>query len=549
MAESAELGKLIVKISTDVSDLKKGMDDAKKQATSFSGDMSKIFKGIGFALVANEFRKITEETLKFGQELHKLSQQTGLTATQVGSLKFAAEKSNTSIEAVSGAVRNLSRVMLAASQGNKEARQTFDQFQISYRNADGTLRDTSAVMLEIADRIKNTDNQTLALSASQKLLGKSAQETFAFFKQGSKDIQAAQEEFKKMVGQHANLDDFAKKSDELDAKWKKVGLQFRLIAVDLVTELMPTLERIMDLFSDIASSDRWSGLREVLKFLLDTFNQILDTIGQIPDAMNAIMGNKAAPNGGLLAGEDLGKIAQNRKDIIDRFYGGKDPGAGTITQMPDSSPTVLDEVVSTAPREKDAKGIKDSVQEASTAMEDLAKKWSNVNKEIQDALASTLQAIATGFGTAIAEVIVDGKDFGEAMKELWKDIAKTIIAEVVRIIAQLIILFVWQQLTGQTGGGGKGITKFFGFRDGGVIGGRAPVHARNGLMTGPFGEGGIPAVVHPNEIITPIDKFFDFVKDASKSSPVNITINAGDRDPREIAMAVQLEVDRKRRNV
>lgn len=547
MAESAEVGRLIVKISTDLSDLKKGMDDAKKQATGFSSQISTIFKGLAVGVLANEFRKLSAETLQWGQELNKVAQQTGLTATQVGSLKFAAERSNTSIEAVTANLRNLSRVMYEASQGNKEARQTFAQFQVEYQNADGTLRSASDVMSEVADRIKNTDNQTLKLAASQKLLGKNVQETLPFWNQGSDAIRKAGDEFKKILGQNVDLDKFAQQSDRLDAKWKDIQLKLKVLSVQVLDKLLPQFEKMMDI---LIGTD-WTPFTNFISDFIDEIKREFDLIVKFVnllksayDFMDKIRAfdfmNLAGTATMGLAASPLGQAAQNQfmmpevEVTAERNGTGGGPGDGFGSSESEDASLA-------------GKDIQNEIGEVSTALDELAKKWANVNKEIQDSLAATLQAIATGFGTAIADVIVEGKDFGEAMKELWKDIAKTIIAEIVRIIAQLMILFVWQQMTGQTGGGARGIGRLLGFRDGGAIG--PAVHARDGLITGPFGEAGIPAVVHPNEIISPIDKFFDFVKDTARSAQTNITVNAGDRDPREIAYAVQLEIDRRQRGV
>lgn len=557
----AELGNLIIKISTDVSDIKKGMEKAKKDTDSFGKSIANTFKAIGAALVVREVVQFGKEIIELGDQLNTLSKKTGLAASQIAALRFAASQSDTSIEAIAGNIRVLAKNMDDAARGNEAAREVFKRFHIEYSNGDGTLRNYRDVLVEVADRISNTKDKATALAAAQQLLGRNAQETFNFFEQGGEAIRKLEERYFSLGASRDEIDKLAKQADELKDSWDEVSKQFEIVGMKVMIELMPHIKELADWMLE----KDWTKFTDFLGSIVNLATDVADTFGQIVgwmEQMSGLMSGKTFEEvygkqpGGILDGEDAGKIAANRKQIIDSVYGGKDPGAGKISQLPDTPATKLDEVLVTAsplgsgPAGATGQGIDAAakIKETQNALEKLAESWKDVNKQITDSLANTLEAITSGFGSAIAEVIVDGKDFGEAMKELWKDIAKQIISEIVRIIAQLIILHTWQTLTGTQGAGGGGIRKLFGFDKGGVIG------ARNGLVsgggafeTGHQGEGGIPAIVHPGEIISPIDKFFDAIQ---KSGPknFNITVN-GNTDPALLSQMLALEIDRKSRGV
>lgn len=57
-----------------------------------------------------------------------------------------------------------------------------------------------------------------------------------------------------------------------------------------------------------------------------------------------------------------------------------------------------------------------------------------------------------GFGTAMADMIVDGKDFGESMKKVFKDMAKQIISYLVQMIAKIIAFLILREAARQFGG-------------------------------------------------------------------------------------------------
>lgn len=75
----------------------------------------------------------------------------------------------------------------------------------------------------------------------------------------------------------------------------------------------------------------------------------------------------------------------------------------------------------------------------------------------------------TGFGDNFAKMMVEGKNFSDSMKTLFRDMAEQMISYIVQIIAKLIVMFALEQATG-FGGGGSAVSVFDGaFASGGVI--------------------------------------------------------------------------------
>lgn len=131
-------------------------------------------------------------------------------------------------------------------------------------------------------------------------------------------------------------------------------------------------------------------------------------------------------------------------------------------------------------------------------------------------MTGLVNSISAGFGKTMADIIIDGKDAGEALKAMWEDVAKSIIALIAQMIAKMIawiaIVTIARAMGVPIPGGGGlgGLTKFLGFHEGGIV---------PGLGVGDK----VPALLEPGELVVPRDQ----VKggDIFNSSPtINVSL-------------------------
>ena len=545
------LGKLLVSIGTDTKELSSGLGQAQKEIQGFQKTANKVLGLIGFALTATALVDLTKKTIEYGETLNKMSEQTGLAASEIAKLKYVAEQSDTSIDAVAGTFRFLSRAMNEAKNGNADAIQTFSKFHVEFQNADGTLRNYKDVMLDVADRIKNTSNQTLVLAEGQKLLGKNVQQVLPLFKEGSAGIRRMTSEYeamqKKIGLTDAQINEFAKNSDALGDSWKTLSTAFQFMLIEVLTPLIPKIEAFVKVLTDTdwkAVGDNLSGVVGFFGDIAKSIDWIAKNLVAESDLFGMIFGKKASQ-----AAAGTGPETE-----FPQLAGGSTPpqtvDLGTITVPGGPAPET--------PSTQDIGGASGNAfgqifgGEVMKKMDEFKASFKSLNEEVGKIWGETVKQLSEGFGSAMADSIVDGKDFGESMKQVMKDLAKSVIAELMAWVAQLVILFTWQTLTGTSGAaaGGGFMKRIFGFKEGGAI-----LQAREGLLygangfaaTGNMGEGGIPAVIHPDEIVSPIDKFFDAIHSMGSNQFVfNVTGAAAD-DPQMLAELVAIETDRRRR--
>lgn len=131
-------------------------------------------------------------------------------------------------------------------------------------------------------------------------------------------------------------------------------------------------------------------------------------------------------------------------------------------------------------------------------MDDLIQSMMEFRTAFEDLIFNTItKQFAGGVGNAFADMVVEGKSFSESMKTLFKDMAKQVIAQVTKMIVQMMIMKGLMAMLGlgaapTTSGDGsadsilkgfmgnsgtfkpKNIMKGFGFAEGGRVTGGGP---------------------------------------------------------------------------
>ena len=100
--------------------------------------------------------------------------------------------------------------------------------------------------------------------------------------------------------------------------------------------------------------------------------------------------------------------------------------------------------------------FQDAQKEAASSTLDVWKEWKTEMAMIIDGTTTlfdefqfdVMQRFSDGVGSAFASAIVEGKSFAQSLQELWKDIAKTIIARLVSIGIQMLIFQKMQKAAG-----------------------------------------------------------------------------------------------------
>lgn len=175
-----DIGSLVITMSADMAELKKGMDDAKKSVGSAMADINGAIDktvialgALGFATSLGSIKDMMMSTIEAAAALNDLSQKTGVTVESLSGLKSAAKLSGTSIEDVAGGLVRLSKSMAEAQDSNSKAAATFKALGVSIYDVNGNLRNADQVMLSVAQALQGFKEDANKTTAVLNIFGKS----------------------------------------------------------------------------------------------------------------------------------------------------------------------------------------------------------------------------------------------------------------------------------------------------------------------------------------------------------------------------------------
>src|SRR5262245_26856094 len=142
---------ILIKATDDFSAVTK---QAKKEISSL-GEMSKVVLGLSaaFTAAAGTIFALTKALADYGDEINTAKQKTGIAAEQLSVLKYAAEQSETSFDALVTGLTKFSQASVKALSGNKEQAETFHKLGITLTDVTGKVKPLNQLFLEFADRM------------------------------------------------------------------------------------------------------------------------------------------------------------------------------------------------------------------------------------------------------------------------------------------------------------------------------------------------------------------------------------------------------------
>jgi len=149
------LSALRVVIGADTAALTRGLKDAESKVSSFGTGIAGTAKLItaAFAGLATAISAGLKMTINDADKMGKMAQSIGIPVEELSKLNFAADLAGVSLDDLGKSMARLSRNMNDFASGAKgPAANAFRTLEISVKNADGSLKDTSVLFSEIAEK-------------------------------------------------------------------------------------------------------------------------------------------------------------------------------------------------------------------------------------------------------------------------------------------------------------------------------------------------------------------------------------------------------------
>lgn len=174
------------------------VDQTRSAFESIRGNLSKLgdesnrvkgmLAGLGVSLSVAGFAAMIKSAIDSADQLNKLSQKIGISVEALSTLRFAAQLSDVSLETLQKGIKGLSQSITEANTGIGDGAQVFEALGISAKNADGSMKSTEAVLLQVADVFANLEDGAVKTALAVKLFGKSGMDMIPFLNLGAAGI-------------------------------------------------------------------------------------------------------------------------------------------------------------------------------------------------------------------------------------------------------------------------------------------------------------------------------------------------------------------------
>ena len=386
------------------------------------GGLNKTLGAFGLLISGGAFIGLVKGAIDSADSFGKLSDQTGIAANSLQAYVNAGKLAGIGQETIDKGLRRLAQSMREADQGVATYSDSFNALGLSVRDSEGNLKSSETVLGEIADRFADLPDGATKAAISMEIFGRSGASLINLLNGGS----AALEEFN-----YAVSDEFAQNAEFFNDQIAVLAIRFDGFRKQLADALLPTLNNLIGVFSDLFSSQNdFDMLFKSIEISIKTVSAAIFT---------TIAGFRFL---GRVVTDILKIINEARKGNFAGAIGiGKEGLADTKEQFKKDLDTFNDIFTGTenAPANYFKEGTK-SVEEFSESitksfgsqMQTKLKTFTDSIKTVQESMADVVVKGIKGMEDALVTFVTTGK-------LSFRSLANSIIADMARIAIQQMI--------------------------------------------------------------------------------------------------------------
>lgn len=260
-----------------------GMKGLAGAAGGLGGALGALVPAVSVAGMA----ALAKGAIDTADDFAKMSAKTGASIEQLSKFKQAADLGGSSIEEVGNSMLKLNR---ALGTGEGPAIEALKTLGINANDANGKLKSTDAIMLEVADKFKAMPDGANKSALAMQLFGKSGANMIPMLNGGSKAID----------GLNATMTTkFAKAAEVFNDRITTIQAKLMELGVQLADVLMPVFNGLMSLIETIVSAI--GGLPGPIQAIILSFVALTAVLVILAPAISAIISIA-----GVLAGLKIG---------------------------------------------------------------------------------------------------------------------------------------------------------------------------------------------------------------------------------------------------
>lgn len=237
---------------------------------------------------------IAKSTANYGDELAKASQRIGISVEALAGLQHAAKLADVSNQDLATGLGILSRRVVDAAGGSREALQAFQQLNVQFTDQGGNVKTTEQLLLALSDRFAKMPDGIQKTALAMDLFGRGGRQMIPLLNEGAAGIQAMQAEAKKL-GLVLTTEQ-AKASEQFNDDLTRLQGAMKGLTLQLGTALLPAFTDLIELMTRITSGPVGGAFGQWLKGVAHVFDTINTAIVQLIGAMNLLFSKESAEN-------------------------------------------------------------------------------------------------------------------------------------------------------------------------------------------------------------------------------------------------------------
>lgn len=263
----ATAGSIVIDLLMKTGSFESDSKRAEKRLKQFKKEAEEAGKAIGVAVVAagTAITALVKTSIDTMDELSKAAQRSNTTTEQFSKLAYGAGLADVSIQDLQGSLGKLAKAQGDALDAGSEQAKVFRALGIEVKNADGSLRDTTAVLEDFADRFQALKGSPEAIAAGMAIFGRSFQNLIPLIKDGSQGLRDAGVEAAK-YGQVISTE-AGQQAEQFNDNLTRMALYVRGVGNAVAEDLLPDLIELSDRFLD--ASTEGEKMAETAKGLAD----------------------------------------------------------------------------------------------------------------------------------------------------------------------------------------------------------------------------------------------------------------------------------------
>lgn len=304
MASNATIGALRVTLGADTAAFDKGLKSAESSLSRFAKNIGTIAAGVGLerALqgVISGIVSGMKSVFKEADDIGKAAQRIGITVEELSKLKYAADISDVSMETLEKSATKLSRSMAdAVADKTSKAALQFRALGIDVRNADGSFKSVSTVMIDMSNKFATMSDGATKTAASMNLMGRGGTQMVPMLNQGGKAITDLMKEAEALGA--VITTQVANSADRMSDDFKRLTTANKALSNSIIQELAPVMGVLTDRF--IAWLSEGQKVSNVGITIVDWMLRIAETAMRLGAAISR-------------TGEEIGAFARQAKAFI-----------------------------------------------------------------------------------------------------------------------------------------------------------------------------------------------------------------------------------------